>query len=423
MPRSLVIFAFLGLCFSCGCGRVNPVAVERPAPEPASSELSTFLVDFNFDPGLPAPGQEDVWGSAATLPETQPVPDRATSSVGPAVFWARTTTDLGLEAKLLPPLFARGFALVEIGIYDAPVIADHPVRPSLDQRAVAAGVADEVLGYLFPARAQLVHDLALAQARQGGRHLRGSWFLGHAIGCLFVRYGKADGSDQPFTGTMPSGPGIWTGVNPVLTMCGTWKSWLLTGGDQFQPRDPYAYGSPADLADVAEVLEVSLHLTPEQLETPLETVHAAARAAHAAGAKFILDPAPARALPDDFLRLVDVIRPNSGEVHELTGIRVTDRASAGAAARMLIGRGVGAACVQAGDLGDLLVTRNEEVWLPRLPVDSVDATGAGTRSRPPSRSQSAKAGRGRRPGASRAPPRRWQRPGSGLRQGFPAATR
>ena len=40
-------------------------------------------------------------------------------------------------------------------------------------------------------------------------------------------------------------------------------------------------------------------------------------------------------------------------------------------------RGVGAAAVQAGDDGDLIVHAGGEVWLPRKPIHGLDATGAG----------------------------------------------
>jgi ribokinase len=114
-----------------------------------------------------------------------------------------------------------------------------------------------------------------------------------------------------------------------------------------------------------------------QLEIPLDAVIAAARAARDAGARFVLDPAPARPLPDELLAMTEVIRPNAGEARTLTGIEVNDRAAARAAADVLIRRGARVACVQAGDAGDLLVAGSDEFFLPRLPVHSVDATGAG----------------------------------------------
>jgi ribokinase len=114
-----------------------------------------------------------------------------------------------------------------------------------------------------------------------------------------------------------------------------------------------------------------------QLEVPLPAVRLALRLARAAGVRTVLDPAPAVPLAADMLKLVDVIRPNASEAETLTGVPVQDRASAAQAARVLLSSGVGAAVVQAGDAGDLLVTPNEEHFLPRISVESVDATGAG----------------------------------------------
>ena len=54
-----------------------------------------------------------------------------------------------------------------------------------------------------------------------------------------------------------------------------------------------------------------------------------------------------------------------------------DRNSAREAANALLKQGVRAVAVQAGEEGDLLVWGTGERWLPRLPVKSVDATGAG----------------------------------------------
>ena len=61
----------------------------------------------------------------------------------------------------------------------------------------------------------------------------------------------------------------------------------------------------------------------------------------------------------------------------LTGIAVSDRASAREAALDLLRRGAKAAAVQAGEHGDVLLWGGREVWLPRLEVKRVDATGAG----------------------------------------------
>ncbi len=127
----------------------------------------------------------------------------------------------------------------------------------------------------------------------------------------------------------------------------------------------------------AETVILGARVLLLQLEVPVEVVLAAARVARTGGARIVLDPAPPRPLPEAIFPLLDVIRPNAGEARALTGVAVADRESARAAARELLARGVGAAAVQAGDAGDLVVWGGGECWLPRLPVRSVDATGAG----------------------------------------------
>jgi ribokinase len=114
-----------------------------------------------------------------------------------------------------------------------------------------------------------------------------------------------------------------------------------------------------------------------QLEIPLAAVTAACRLGRAAGARVVLDPAPARPLPDELLRLLDLIRPNANEAETLTGVKVRDRPSAREAAKNLLDRGVGAVAVQAGDDGNLLAWPGGECWMPKLPVNTIDATGAG----------------------------------------------
>jgi ribokinase len=134
--------------------------------------------------------------------------------------------------------------------------------------------------------------------------------------------------------------------------------------------------SEADIRGAKDTI-ASAKVFLAQLEIPIPAVALGLRLARAAGLKTLLDPAPAVPLEEDVLRLVDVIRPNASEAETLTGVPVRDRASAAAAARILLRRGVGAVVVQAGDAGDLLLTPQEERFLPRLPVESVDATGAG----------------------------------------------
>jgi ribokinase len=113
------------------------------------------------------------------------------------------------------------------------------------------------------------------------------------------------------------------------------------------------------------------------LEVPLPAVAAALRLGKAAGAKTLLDPAPAAPLSEELLRLCDVIRPNAAEAEALTGVKIRDGRSAAQCARILLTRGVGAAILDAGAGGTLVVTPEEQHLLAHHSVASVDATGAG----------------------------------------------
>jgi len=114
-----------------------------------------------------------------------------------------------------------------------------------------------------------------------------------------------------------------------------------------------------------------------QLETPLETVQAAAEIAAGAGKRIILNPAPGRQLPDDLLRQISILTPNESEAEILTGIRFEDDMSAGRAAERLLDRGVGIVIVTLGERGAYAASGKERRRLPGFQVKAVDATAAG----------------------------------------------
>ena len=116
-----------------------------------------------------------------------------------------------------------------------------------------------------------------------------------------------------------------------------------------------------------------------QLETPLPAVEAAMAIARAAGARTILDPAPARPLPASLLRLVDILTPNESEACILLGrdpARVTFAESAEIAGA-LRGLGVGAVILKLGDQGCFYAGPEGEFAVPGFAVLAVDTTAAG----------------------------------------------
>ena len=131
---------------------------------------------------------------------------------------------------------------------------------------------------------------------------------------------------------------------------------------------------PADIAPfAADVAQAAVLLL--QLETPVETVLAAAKAARAGGATVILNPAPARKLPRALYAQLDWITPNETEAEILTGVRVTDVASARRARDWFQARGVGHVLVTLGAKG--VYCGDCDRIFPSRRVKAVDCVAAG----------------------------------------------
>ena len=112
-----------------------------------------------------------------------------------------------------------------------------------------------------------------------------------------------------------------------------------------------------------------------QLETPLETVVAAAKWAHAKGVPVILNPAPAAKLPQGLYRCLDWITPNETEAELLTGVRVTDAKSAQKAVDVFLKRGVRHVAITMGVKG--VYCGNCRRLYPTQKVKAIDCVAAG----------------------------------------------
>jgi ribokinase len=114
-----------------------------------------------------------------------------------------------------------------------------------------------------------------------------------------------------------------------------------------------------------------------QLETPLETVQASAELAADAGVRVIVNPAPARPLPDKLLKLVCVLTPNETEAELLTGVAVSNDATAAKAAGKLLARGVQNVVITMGARGAFVAGKDLRHLIPGFKVKAVDTTGSG----------------------------------------------
>jgi ribokinase len=134
--------------------------------------------------------------------------------------------------------------------------------------------------------------------------------------------------------------------------------------------------SPADIRK-AESAFANASAVVMQLETPLETVQAAAELGHANGATVILNPAPAQPLPDSLLEKISILTPNETEAELLTGIKATDDESCSRAADILLNKGIETVIITVGSRGAFVATKDSKQLVPGFKVKPVDTTAAG----------------------------------------------
>jgi membrane-associated phospholipid phosphatase len=288
----------------------EPLSSQQCVPriEPAAGRWKTFVLSAGSDLRLPPPPDRAATGREIDVLEAL-VGQRDAAAVdrikfwdaGAAYRWAAITIDristlgFGVNPVTKQPLvgltLARNIALVMVAMYDATIAVwdskytyerrrpnqfDHrlstvipnPRSPSYPSEHAAVGwAAATVLGYLYPQIAAAIQ--ALAQDEGRSRLVAGVEFpsdvtagmeLGQAVGNALIQRAKTDGADTPWTGTIPTvdptgrGEPLWTGTNPIFPLAGTWKTWVLSSGNQFRPRAYPDFFSPAGMADLNRVV-------------------------------------------------------------------------------------------------------------------------------------------------------------------------
>ena len=142
-----------------------------------------------------------------------------------------------------------------------------------------------------------------------------------------------------------------------------------------------ASGANLDFSDedikASEAALKSCDILLMQLEIPVPTVLQAARIAYEAGAMVVLNPAPYAELPEEIFKYISLFIPNETELASFSGMPVTDKDSAAAAAQVLFNKGVGKMIVTMGSKGSLILDGGEPQFVQARKVKAVDTTGAG----------------------------------------------
>ena len=114
-----------------------------------------------------------------------------------------------------------------------------------------------------------------------------------------------------------------------------------------------------------------------QCEVPMDANQRAAEIAKQNDTLVMLNPAPAQLIPDQILKLVDIIIPNEIETETLTGLPTKTENEVLVAGRNLLSKGVETVILTLGDRGSLLLNEDGEKLIPAFDVSVVDTTAAG----------------------------------------------
>ena len=156
-------------------------------------------------------------------------------------------------------------AVLITGVVSVP----EPSYPS--EHAALAGTAVGILTSFFPkeegnlkAMAAEVGRTRLLMGANYRSDIDAGFTLGQAVAQKALARAATDGSDAKWTGTVPTGPGMWVGKEPLEPLQGTWKPWLMTRGDQVRPGPPPAIDSAEFQGESALLKRINQSPTPSQ---------------------------------------------------------------------------------------------------------------------------------------------------------------
>ena len=142
-------------------------------------------------------------------------------------------------------------------------------------RGAVAGASAQVLKFFFSAAAPSLEQLVQTEANVGPGNVHPEFTrgldVGRAIGDAVVERTRNDHFTAPFTGTIPTGPGLWIPNGPPAgaTLSGMTR-YFMTSAAQFLPPPPPAFGSPQFLTGLQEIRTLSDTRTAEQRQIALD---------------------------------------------------------------------------------------------------------------------------------------------------------
>ena len=165
--------------------------------------------------------------------------------------------------------------------------------------------------------------------------------------------------------------GATAGIAMIMVDTNAQNSIMFTPGAN-RLLSPEDVRKSAHIFDGCDILQITM-------EIQTETVYEAIRIAKSKNMIVVLDPAPApkEGIPQEIAELVDYVKPNETEAEILTGIPVTDRASALSALNALKAKGFKNPIISLGEKGALTFLDGEVHFEEPMIVKPIDTTAAG----------------------------------------------
>ena len=144
----------------------------------------------------------------------------------------------------------------------------------------------------------------------------------------------------------------------------------------------YVYGganmtmTPEDVINAKDAI-INADFVVAQLEVPIPAIISAFEIAKAHGVTTVLNPAPAKALPNELLSLIDIFVPNETEAELLSGIKVTNEQSMKDNANYFLSIGIKTVLITLGKQGTYFATKNQSQHIEAYKVNAIDTTAAG----------------------------------------------
>lgn len=125
-----------------------------------------------------------------------------------------------------------------------------------------------------------------------------------------------------------------------------------------------------DLFDAADICVL-------QLEIPIETVKYVIEICNKKNIEVILNPAPAREIPEEMLNKIYILTPNESELSILTKKDIKVIEDIDNASEILLKSGVQNIITTLGEKGCFLKNKNESLLFAAIKVNAIDTTAAG----------------------------------------------